>query len=141
MPGNPRCDDLGLQHGYKVDRGAKAGTYNLTQPKGGKVTIEPNDGFVFSWSTQSKDPFMDAVIVKGSAAANVYRYVPEAETGAGLVAPISSSGGVAMVSHVEFCYDLLPALSDLVLSPVPTVVDGARRRSDLGHPDRGDPGE
>ena len=52
VPGNPRCADLGLQYGYKVDQGARAGTYNLAKPNGAKVTIEPNDGFVFSWSTQ-----------------------------------------------------------------------------------------
>jgi hypothetical protein len=52
-----------------------------------------------------------AVIVKGSAAAHVYRYAPALRADAGLVAPVNASGNPSELSNLTFCW--LDAVVDL----------------------------
>jgi uncharacterized repeat protein (TIGR01451 family) len=102
--GNPSCTDLGYQFGFKVDQGAANpvpnGTYDVSGF--GSITILNADGTFFDWSS---DFGIDAVIVKGGNASNVYEYDPESQGDSGLHAPDNASEGPAGLSHVEFCYD------------------------------------
>lgn len=101
VDGNPTCASLGLA-GYelKFDFGTK-GTFSGDLGSGETVTWT-YDGKTITWSSTIG---MDAVIVKGSDAANVYSYNPESLGDSGLVTPINSSGGNAGLSHIDFCYD------------------------------------
>jgi hypothetical protein len=105
VAGNPGCTDLGYLYGLKWDypEESQGGTYNIGT---GTVTWA-TDGTYVGW----KSTFgIDAVIIKGGPAANVYRYqtatAPESfGPDAGLVSPDNDSGGPAGLSHVEFCFD------------------------------------
>jgi hypothetical protein len=113
ISGNPKCSELIPKqvYGYKPNEGtpneAVAGTF--TDPTTGvTITWSYISGLnTIQWSaTYGGQPFnIDAVIVKGSNAANVYVYNPEASSNSGLVTPVNASGNNAAVSHVEFCYD------------------------------------
>lgn len=111
VPGNPDCQDLGYEFGFKIDKGPPNGTYQFGDadvfvvPVDDSlvVTITNATATTFDWSTNIG---VDAVIVKGGPNANVYTYAPEATADTGLQAPVNASGSVADVSHVEFCYDL-----------------------------------
>ncbi len=70
-------------------------------------TTNPN---VFNWF--SGDVKITAVIVKGgNGGANVYPYNPASNggnpDGFGLVTPNNRNGGVAAISHVSFCYQVV----------------------------------
>ncbi len=103
--GNPTCSDLGYRFSAKYDAGF-TGTVTLSFPDfppGEKtLTLTSSDGVHFDWAS---DLGLDAVIVKGSDAANVYFYDPEAFSDTNLQPPDNSSGGPAAISHVDVCYD------------------------------------
>lgn len=102
VDGNPTCTDLGYAYGTKWDypEDSTGGTYPLGI---GEVTWS-TDGTYVDWSSTFG---VDAVIVKGGSAANLYAYDPPAESfgDTDLVSPDNASGGPAGLSHVEFCYD------------------------------------
>jgi hypothetical protein len=116
VEGNPTCAVLGYAHGFKPfegDVGGKeedpSGTFLL--PDGtNSITVTENSAQngLSSWSSTLP---IDAVIVKGSNAANVYEYNPESIGDTNLVTPINPSGGYAGLSHVNFCYDYEVAVS------------------------------
>jgi len=98
--GNPSCEDLGYDFGFKIEPvtgGQHSGGL-------GSVTLTLGSGNTFSWTSTFG---IDAVIVKGGPNANLYAYDPpsEAFSDSGLHAPDNPSGGFAGLSHVEFCYD------------------------------------
>jgi uncharacterized repeat protein (TIGR01451 family) len=98
--GNPSCEDLGYDFGFKIEPvtgGEHSGGL-------GSVTLTLGSGNTFSWTSTFG---IDAVIVKGGPNANLYAYDPpsEAFSDSGLHAPDSPSGGFAGLSHLEFCYD------------------------------------
>ena len=101
VSGNPSCTDLGYESGTKWDypEDSSGGTYSLGT---GTVTWS-TDGTYVDWSSTIG---IDAVIIKGGTAANVYTYDPESFGDTGLVSPVTSSGKPAGLSHVEFCYDI-----------------------------------
>jgi hypothetical protein len=101
VAGNPTCVGLGYAFGYKPQpEPPPSGTY--TFPGTTQTVTITSDGTYFSWSSTIS---IDAVIVKGSNAANVYAYSPEAFSDAGLNPPVNASGNLAAISHIEFCYD------------------------------------
>jgi hypothetical protein len=116
---NPVCttarNQLGLNYtyGFKPNAGGAenvGGTFtNVLGVSGLTITWNYLNGtnYEIEWSaTLEGQPFgIDAVIVKGGNAANVYTYTPEDNSDSGLVTPINASGGNAGVSHVEFCFD------------------------------------
>ena len=104
VEGNPSCQSLGYQFGFKVDEGGDNPVPNGTYIVAGfgSITISGADGTFFNWSS---DFGIDAVIVKGGNASNFYEYVPESQGDSGLHAPDNPNEGPAGLSHVEFCYD------------------------------------
>ncbi|WP_006748839.1 hypothetical protein [Thioalkalivibrio paradoxus] len=60
------------------------------------------DGTYLSFDASTN---IGAVIVKGSAAANVYYYNPQLASDLGLAAPINASGGSAGLSNLTFCWN------------------------------------
>lgn len=103
VPGNPTCEVLGYDFGYKPQpEPPPSGTYTFP---GTSYSVEiTSDGTYFDWTSTLG---IDAVIVKGGPNANVYRYDPPAEafSDTGLHSPTNASGGYAAISHIEFCYD------------------------------------
>ena len=100
------CTRLGYSAGFKVDANAPNGAYDID---GGynTITISNSDSYTFDWSATLG---LDAVIVKASTGANVYRYNPEAKSDGNLHAPYTGSGPSAPgtireISHVTFCFD------------------------------------
>lgn len=114
VAGNPDCQDLGYQIGFKPQpEPPPTGTYNFGDPStvpvhaltGDSVTIT-SDGTFFDWVSTLG---IDAVIVKGGPNANVYVYDPPAEEFAdtGLHSPLNPNNNDQpfAISHIEFCYD------------------------------------
>jgi hypothetical protein len=113
VDGNPSCQDLGYDFGFKVD-GSANGTYTFTSADGeltgstpddptNSVTISNSDGVYFDWSSTLG---IDLVIVKGGPNANTYGYEPDAYEDTGLHAPVNDDNGTPYgLSHIEFCYD------------------------------------
>ncbi len=101
IDGNPTCTSQGYDHELKVDPPV-SGTYSVDAYN--TVTVVINDGKLVDWDSTLG---MDAVIVKGSSAGNLFVYDPPAEafSGNGLYSPVNASGGYASVSHIKFCYD------------------------------------
>jgi hypothetical protein len=99
---NPTCTSLGYRYGLKpTPENTPNGIYLLNNGVD-SVTVDSNSTGLDSWSATMG---IDAVIVKGSDAANVYVYPGESMGDTNLVTPTNSSGGPAGLSHVEFCYD------------------------------------
>ncbi len=102
IAGNPTCTDIGLLELTRFDDGPGDGTHTQAG-----ATITVNGGYV-DWSSPTTP--IDAVIVKASPAANVYRY-DEATSGTGLVTPINTRNDQPHdVSHVSLCYDVAPVV-------------------------------
>ncbi|MBW2525713.1 MAG: hypothetical protein JRI23_16135 [Deltaproteobacteria bacterium] len=97
VEGNPTCASLGLGD-FQVELNSN-GTADLGY--GNSITVSNSDGKYFDWSSTIG---IDAVIVKGGDAANVYAYDPEAMADTGLHSPLKN-GGVPDLSHMYFCYD------------------------------------
>ncbi len=99
---NPTCADFGYVHELKFDYPTYSpGTYPLGT---GTVTWSTN-GTSVDWSSTFG---VDAVIVKGGNAANLYVYQPPAESlgDTGLITPTNPNNGKPYgLSHVTFCYD------------------------------------
>lgn len=100
VPGNPTCADLGYAHEVKVDPPTLLGTAELGT---GDVNWS-HDGYRLDWDSTYG---VDAVIVKGGDAGNVYVYDPPAESlgDTGLVSPLNDGGNLPTISHFNFCYD------------------------------------
>ena len=107
VAGNPTCQDLGYDYGFKPSVGGSEtteGTYD-----------DPNSGVVVTWeySQNGSTSYVDwtsnigpvAVIVKGSDAANVYSYDGTVLSDTNLVTPTNASGKPAGLSHLEFCFN------------------------------------
>jgi hypothetical protein len=101
VSGNPTCADLGLgTYSIKIDPPV-SGTFALG-PLDSVTTTISADGVYVDWTSTLG---IDAVIVKGGPAANVYVYSPESVGDDQLSSPINSSGNPAEISHIDFCYD------------------------------------
>jgi hypothetical protein len=101
VAGNPSCESLGYDFGFKVDP-PNAGTYSID---GVNTVTVTTDGVNFDWSSTLG---MDAVIAKGGPNANAYVYDPPGESNGdtGLHSPINPSNGQPFgLSHIEFCFD------------------------------------
>ena len=103
VPGNPTCEDLGYDFGFKPQpEPPPSGTYPYPHDPNHDVTIT-TDGTHFDW--QSTLP-VDAVIVKGGNNANVYEYNPGAFGDSHLHSPVNSKNGKTYeISHIDFCWD------------------------------------
>lgn len=101
--GNPTCQDLGYAYGLKpTPEATPNGTYFLNNGTD-SVTVASNGTGLSSWSSTIG---MDAVIVKGGPAANVYTYSPESMSDTNLVTPTNPNNNQPYgLSHVVFCYD------------------------------------
>src|SRR5262245_19754715 len=88
VPGNPTCQDLGYDFGFKIDPPV-SGTYSID---GINTVTFTTDGVSFDWSSTLG---MDAVISKGGPVANVYIYDPPAEatSDTGLHSPVNPNNG------------------------------------------------
>ena len=117
---NIECSSLSpaAPHGYKVTPGAIPGTYALPSSGGGTASIAPNDNKTFNWSSTYP---LDAVIVFGGAAANVYRY-NNVTSDTSLSSPLKN-GKLPDISHVWFCHD---GVTPVTVSAGATSVAAAR---------------
>lgn len=105
--GNPRCAEAGARVGldlgtfaFAVDPGTP-GTYRLDDVN--RVTLASEDLRVLDWSATVG---VDAILVRGGGATQIYVYAPEARDGAGLTAPIDpKTGEPTAITGVEVCYD------------------------------------
>ncbi len=101
VSGNPTCEDLGFDFGYKPkDSPPFSGNYPFPGDPSNSVTIT-SDGVYFDWASTLS---IDAVIVKGGPNANVYYYNPESTGDSGLSSP-DNNGIPYDISHIDFCYD------------------------------------
>jgi uncharacterized protein YaiE (UPF0345 family) len=110
--GNITCEEAAAAFGVdgfafttgKVDyNGAFEGSF-----EGFTVTT---DGTNVTWSFTAPEGYClanMAVIVKGSADANVYFYGSELYGDSGLASPVNASGSSAGLSNLTFCYNLVP---------------------------------
>ena len=120
FPGNPQCDDLGLFRAIKVDSDdlpTDVGDSEVYETPVGDVTITvtavgENDVRKFDFDLDGFEA--TAVIVKGGPVANVCRR-PDGDdgfltaiSGEGLGAPFRTETERYGVSHVSFCYDVIP---------------------------------
>ena len=95
VSGNPTCAEIDPSFTeIKIDNPRQG----RTEFDGGYIEIK---GLYVDFSSTP----VDAVIVKGGDAANVYRFDDEVTSGTGLNSPANSSGRPAAISHVQFCTD------------------------------------
>lgn len=100
--GNVTCEQIGFEYGSeRVNFGS--GGFDASFPAG--ITVEVTEGTFVDWTSTFG---IGAVIVKGSAAANVYEYDPASLGDGGLAAPLNASGGPAGLSNLTFCWDEIP---------------------------------
>ncbi len=100
------CNQLGYDYGYKKDDPTSDALVGI----GDGMLIDysfdgGNQGTILEWSSNLG---IDAVILKASTLANVYRYNPEAVEDAGLRTPYRDSKKGRRyygISHVTFCWD------------------------------------
>ncbi|MEF8807596.1 SipW-dependent-type signal peptide-containing protein [Natronomonas sp.] len=120
VPGNPTCFDYGLFRAIKIeseDLPTTVGDSETYATPVGDVTItvtEVDGGDVREFDFELEGFEATAVIVKGGSAANVCRrpdggdgYLT-ADAGEGLGAPLRTDEDRYGVSHVSFCYDVVP---------------------------------
>lgn len=119
FPGNPKCEDFGLFRAIKIE--SEDLPENVDEPETyatpvGDVTItatEIDGGDVREFDFELDGFEVTAVIVKGGPEANVYR-VPDgadfltADSGTGIGASFNTDSRRFGVSHVSFCYDVIP---------------------------------
>jgi hypothetical protein len=124
VAGNPDCEDLGFDFGFKVDPplhgdyGDDGFTVHVDFLNDGAL-VPPDPGPPNSmefWAT----PGVDGVFVKGGPEGNLYEYDPPANHDDGLVAPNTPSGGPAAISHVWFCYNEAQPTEPPPTEPPPT---------------------
>jgi hypothetical protein len=103
-------------YSWKIDAAAPNGEYNTNTDMydntptevNAVITISNSDGKSFDWSIS--DGFaVCAVIVKAGQGAAVYSYT-DATSDNGLLSPKNSSGNIADISHVTFCFKELDNL-------------------------------
>lgn len=106
--GNPTCEDLGYQLGFKPSpEPPPNGIYSDGVLD---ITISNNDGTYFDWSSNIG---VDAVLVKGGADTNHYVYDPPTESTGDthLHSPVNPNNQLPHgLSHMEFCYDIVPSV-------------------------------
>ena len=128
VPGNPTCQDLGYELGFKPQPEGGYGTFQFPDSPGDTVTITPQckdeqgeeiecgdvDTYqYFKWASYLA---IDAVLVKASNAADAYVFDEEGledfdDTwvhGPMKDGPLSEPHDV---SHIDFCYDLPTAIT------------------------------
>ena len=119
IQGNPTCEDFGLFRAIKIESEELPETVGdsetYTTPVG-EVTITVaavSDDDVREFDFELDGFEVTAVIVKGGPVANVYRK-PDgddfltADSGEGLGAPFRTDEQRHGVSHISFCYDVVP---------------------------------
>ena len=101
LDGNPTCS--AIDPGYfevKIDNVRQGRTVFGGDVLEGSIVVK---GLFFDWSAT---PGVDAVVVKGGPAANVYQAGDEMTSGTGLHAPINPDNGRPYgLSHISFCSD------------------------------------
>ena len=111
VPGNPTCQQLGYDYGFKPGAGLSettAGTY-----------ADPNSGATVTWSYASGTTSVnwssniapEAVVVKAGNGANVYVYGSTTTSDTGLATPANTGGNQATLSHLVFCYNYRASVS------------------------------
>ena len=120
VPGNPTCFDYGLFRAIKIeseDLPSGVGDSETYTTPVGDVTITitaVSDDDVREFDFELDGFEVTAVIVKGAANANVCRRPDNedgfltADSGTGLGAPFRTDTQRSGVSHVSFCYDVVP---------------------------------
>lgn len=113
VDGNPTCESLGYDYGFKPGAG-------VAEDVAGQYT-DPTYGITVDWSYAASDTKStidwtssmpaSAVIVKGGSGANLYAYDPAQGADKGLDTPVNASGGGAAVSHLVFCYNYAPTVT------------------------------
>jgi hypothetical protein len=99
--GNVTCEQLGYElSSARVNY--DDGDFDAAFPAGIEVST---DGKYVSWSSTFG---IGAVIVKGSNAANIYEYFPQAKGDYGLASPVNASGNPADLSNLTFCWNPEP---------------------------------
>jgi hypothetical protein len=108
--GNVTCAEIGTFELSSERVNYEGGAFDKAFPAGFEVTV--TDGKYVSWSYTAPDMNSClgdvAVIVKGSAAANVYYYEGGVTSDSGLASPVNASGGSAGLSNLTFCFNLVP---------------------------------
>ncbi|WP_143571051.1 hypothetical protein [Tessaracoccus sp. ZS01] len=107
VSGNPSCEDLGYDFGYKPAGENVPGTY----------TVMP--GFTITFSADSELHSIDwsstygpaAVLLKAGVMTNVYEYDGTVTSDTGLQTPTNTGGNQAALSHIEFCFTLEPVVT------------------------------
>lgn len=105
--GNRTCEEVGLAfyddadyYEFSSERvNYEGGVFDAAFPGG--LTVNTDGTYVSFSSTFG----IGAVIVKGSAAANVYEYNPPTYGDSGLAAPVNPSNGSAGLSNITFCWN------------------------------------
>lgn len=100
--GNVTCDMVGDFEFSTARINYNDGVFDADFPAGLTVTT---DGTYVTWNSSFG---IGAVIVKGSNAANIYEYVPQAYGDSGLASPINASGKPAGLSNITFCWNPEP---------------------------------
>ncbi|MCO4748409.1 MAG: hypothetical protein KC912_26710, partial [Proteobacteria bacterium] len=114
VPGNPNCEDIGFDHGFKLEGGGSYDGHYIWQSgaqngHNASITIGPanaddwvdirnHDASAHTFDWAASQP-LDAVIVKGGPEANTYIYYLDTYEDCGLGTP------EAGISHIEFCHD------------------------------------
>jgi hypothetical protein len=110
VDGNPTCQGLGYDYGFKPE--ASDGSQNTPGTyDDGIVTVTWSFSAAPSTVNWESNLPVAAVIVKGGSGANLYDYEPPRLSDTNLVTPNNPSGGPAGLSHLEFCYDYAPTAS------------------------------
>ena len=97
--GNVTCAALGYESS-SARVNYSSGSFDAPFPAG--ITVNVTGGTYVSW-TSTFD--IGAVIVKGSAAANIYEYSPASLGDSGLASPLTPSGSPAGLSNLTFCWE------------------------------------
>lgn len=103
--GNVTCAQVGMYefNSGRINYDEDTDLFDAAFPAGLTVTVT-NDTYV-AWSSTFG---IGAVIVKGSNAANVYVYDPQATGDSGLASPVNASGNPAGLSNITFCWNPEP---------------------------------
>jgi uncharacterized repeat protein (TIGR01451 family) len=127
VAGNPNCASIGSSSEY---------SFKIDPPSDGMFT-DPMTGVTFILTIPSVDATADGpsfdfeidggvaldVIVKGGPNANVYHYDPPVAMDTWLHAPVNPNNGRFYgLSHIEFCYDEVPAEIEILKTAVDATI-------------------
>ena len=98
--GNVACSELGYEN--SSIRANYTGGNSFDNPFPGGISVTVSGGTYVTWSSSFP---IGAVVVKGSAAANIYEYAPASLGDSGLASPINESGNPAGLSNLTFCWN------------------------------------